>query len=168
MSTGAVVWITGPPASGKSTLATAIQRALARRLQPCCVLDGDEVRAAIVPPHGYTPAERDCFYQTLARLAALLARQGLAVLVAATSHRRAHREQARALAPQLIEVYMRVPPEECERRDPKGLYTAARAGALSGLPGADIAYEAPTAPDVIARGGDDPEAVAQILHKLAP
>ncbi len=78
------------------------------------------MRAAIVPPHGYTPAGRDSFYVTLARLAALLARHGLIVIVAATSHRRAHREQARALTEQLIEVYVNVPLEECERRDPKG------------------------------------------------
>jgi adenylylsulfate kinase len=166
MSNGAVVWITGPPASGKSTLAARLHQALARDHPACCVLDGDAVRTAIVPPHGYAPAERDAFYETLARLAALLARQGLVVIVAATSHRRAHREQARAHAPQLIEVYVRVPLEECERRDPKGLYAAARAGALSGLPGADVTYEAPTVPEVIARGGDDTEAVAQILDKV--
>jgi adenylylsulfate kinase len=168
MSRGAVVWITGPPASGKSTLAARLQRALARDLHPCCILDGDEVRAAIVPPYGYTPAERDSFYATLAHLAALLARQGLVVIVAATSHRRAHREQARAHAPQLIEVYVRVPLEERERRDPRGLYAAARSGALSGLPGADVAYEPPTDPDVVAHGGDDLDAVVRILDKLAP
>jgi adenylylsulfate kinase len=168
MSKGAVVWITGPPASGKSTFAAALQRALGPDRHPCCVLDGDEVRAAIVPPHGYTPSGREAFYLTLARLAALLARQGLVVIVAATSHRRAHREQARALAEHFIEVYVSVPLEECERRDPRGLYAAARAGALSGLPGADVTYEPPTEPDVVARGGNDDEAMARILDELGP
>ena len=79
----------------------------------------------------------------------------------------AHREQARAYTEQFIEVYVNVPLKECERRDPKGLYAAARAGALSGLPGADVAYEPPTEPEVIARGGEDTEAVGRILDKLA-
>jgi adenylylsulfate kinase len=166
MSDGAVVWVTGLPASGKSTLAAGLRRALTRDLHPCCVLDGDEVRGALVPRPGYTQAERDTFYATLARLSALLARQGLIVIVAATAHRRAHREDARALVERFIEVHVRVPLDECVRRDTKGLYAADRAGALSGLPGADVAYEPPTAPEVVASGGEDAGAVVRILGKL--
>src|SRR5262249_17912043 len=72
---GAVVWMTGLPSSGKSTLAAALQAALGRAGRPACTLDGDAVRAAIVPSPGYTPEARDAFYATLARLAALVAGQ---------------------------------------------------------------------------------------------
>ena len=85
-SSGTVVWITGLPASGKSTLAQRI-KAKIETAAPCCVLDSDELRFALVPPPGYDDRGRDDFYATVARLAAMLARQGLVVLVAATANR---------------------------------------------------------------------------------
>ncbi len=152
---GLVVWLTGLPSSGKSTLARRVHE----RLPGAILLDGDEVRAAIAPDLGYTLPERDAFYAALARLAALLARQGRVVLVAATAHRRAYRDQARALAPRFVEVLVDVPAAECARRDAKGLY--ARAGAA--LPGAGVEYERPERPDVRAGGGHDEEAVRAIV-----
>lgn len=140
---GLVVWFTGPPSSGKSTLAAKVTGALhgARVV----TLDGDEVRAALRPVPGYSEAERDAFYETLARLAAVLARQGCVVLVPATAHLRRFRERARALAPAFVEVYVATPPEECRRRDTKGLYARAEAN----LPGASVAYEVPEHPDLV-------------------
>src|SRR5262249_2375634 len=96
---GVVVWLTGLPRSGTPTLAEAVRAALAARGRATLVLDGDAVRAALVPSPGYDAAARDAFYATLARLAALAARQGLVVLVPATAHRRAYRDEARAVAP---------------------------------------------------------------------
>lgn len=160
---GVVVWLTGPPASGKSTLARRAQAALRARGRPVALLDGDELRAALHPRPGYSVAERDAFYATLADLAALLARQGLIVVVAATAHLRAQRARAREHAPRLIEVHLAVAPEECARRDPKGLYRAARAGEISGLPGADLPYEPPLAAEVTATGGEDERALARLL-----
>jgi len=152
---GAVVWITGRPSSGKSTLAAAVVERLRGAGAACALLDGDEVREALGRPAGQGEAERDAFYGALGRLAALLARQGLCVVVAATSHCRAHRERARALAPRFVEVLVETPAEECERRDAKGLYARARAGGTVELPGAEVEYEAPLAPEVVARGGED-------------
>jgi len=86
---GAVVWLTGLPSSGKTTLAHAVHRALRAAGRPSCLLDGDEVREAVHPASGYGPDARADQYATLADLAALLARQGLVVIVAATAHRRA-------------------------------------------------------------------------------
>lgn len=163
---GAVVWLTGPPSSGKSTLAERVRQALSALERAHCVLDGDAVRAALVPRPGYGPAERADFYETLARLAGLLASQGLVVLVPATAHRRAFRDRARELAPGFVEVLLESRPEACAERDAKGLYAAARAGEVSELPGADVVYEPPTDPDVRASGGEDDEAVAQILKAL--
>jgi len=98
-ATGAVAWITGLPASGKSTFG----RALAARARAVglavALLDGDAVRQVLGRPAGRGEAERNAFYAALARLAALLARQGLTVVVAATAPRRAHRALARRLAP---------------------------------------------------------------------
>jgi adenylylsulfate kinase len=155
---GAVVWLTGLPQSGKSTLA----RRLAAAVPGSCVLDGDDVRGALVPAPGYDATDRDDFYATLANLAALLAHQGHVVIVAATAHRRAYRDRARAAAPRFLEVHVSTPPEECARRDTKGLY---RDGPEL-LPGVGVPYESPSSPDVIARGGEDEAAIAAVLAAL--
>ncbi|HEU4382692.1 MAG TPA: adenylyl-sulfate kinase [Anaeromyxobacteraceae bacterium] len=163
---GAVVWLTGLPASGKSTLAARLADRLRAQGRAAVVLDSDAVRRTLVPAPGYSPAERDAFYETLARLSALVARQGLAVLVAATAPRRAHRAAARALAPRFVEVFVDVPAEECARRDPKGLWARARAGEAPTLPGAGAAYEPPEAPEVRASGGEDSAALEAVLARL--
>jgi adenylylsulfate kinase len=163
---GAVVWITGRPASGKSTLGAALVARLREDGTPCALLDGDEVRDALGRPAGRGREERDAFYEALARLAALLARQGLVVIVPATAHRRAYRDRARALAPRLLEVHVATPREECERRDPKHLYARARSGLAAGVPGADEPFEVPVAPDVTARDGEDERAVSHVMTLL--
>ncbi len=163
---GCVVWFTGPPASGKTTLADRVARALAATGRAPCVLDGDAVRAALVPSPGYDPASRADFYETLARLAGMLAHQGLVVLVPATAHLRAFRQRARAHAPRFVEVLLGTDLATCHARDDKGLYRASRASGLTGLPGADLDYEPPESPDVVALGGEDDEAVARILAAI--
>jgi adenylylsulfate kinase len=160
-ASGVVIWLTGLPRSGKSTLAEAARAALAARGRASLVLDGDAVRAALVPSPGYDEAARDAYYATLARLAALAAHQGLVVLVPATAHRRAYRDDARAVAPRFIEVHVAASLEECRARDPAGLYASAAAAAA--LPGLGVAYEAPPEPDVVAAGGTDAAAVDRIV-----
>lgn len=160
--TGVVVWITGLPASGKTTLAAAVRDRLPAR-RACATLDSDEVREAL-GRQSYAAEDRDQFYATLARLAMLLASQGLVVLVPATAPRRIHRDTARELAPRFVEVFVRTPLDECERRDPKGLYRRARDGAAPTLPGAGAAYEPPAAPEVVADGGNDSAAVEAIVR----
>ena len=154
--TGAIVWLTGLPGAGKSTLGVRLARRLRDLGRPTLLLDGDEVRAAILPAHGYDDASRDAFYRTLGNLAALAARQDLVVVVPATAHRRLWRDLARARAPRFVEVHVATPIEECRRRDPKGLY------ARGVLP----PYEAPEAPDVVAPAGDDPQIVERIIALL--
>lgn len=155
---GVVVWFTGLPSSGKSTLAAEI----AARRPGAVTLDGDQVRAALRPQPGYGEAARADFYETLARLAGLLAGQGHLVLVPATAHLRAFRERARALAPRFVEVFVDTPPEACRRRDAKGLYARDEAA----LPGAGVAYEPPGAAEVTVRPGDA-DAVERILRAAA-
>jgi adenylylsulfate kinase len=165
---GCVVWLTGRPSSGKSTLGRRLLDELRARAQPACVLDGDAVRKALVPPLGYDDAAREAFYATLANLAAVLAGQGLIVLVAATAHRQSYRDRARSVAPRFIEVYVDTAPEEAARRDSKGLYAAARHGQVRDLPGADAAYEPPELADVRASGGKDSAAIERILALVSP
>jgi adenylylsulfate kinase len=163
---GTVVWLTGLPSSGKSTLAQHVFEALHARSVPVCVLDGDAVRAAITPPFGYDDVGREQFYATLSALAVLLARQGLTVLVPATANRRVYRTRCREAAPRFLEVYVRADKATVRARDTKGLYASQERGGVSHLPGADAAYEAPTDPDVTAEGGHDQTAVASVLRAL--
>jgi nicotinate phosphoribosyltransferase len=110
-----------------------------------------------------SPAERYAFHASLAHLAAVLARQGLVVIVAA--HRAVYRDRARAVAPRYVEVHVAPSAAECERRDSKGLYAAARERAAD-VPSIDVAYELPTAPDVIASGTEDVSAVDRVVALL--
>jgi len=169
-NSGAVVWLTGLPSAGKSTLAERIRFALMQAPTACCVLDSDRVRVALGGVYAYDEAGRDAFYETLARLAALLADQGLVVLVPATAPRVRYRDRAREMMAahgvSFFEVFVDVAPAECVRRDAKGLYAHAAAGKVSNVPGVDVAYERPTAPDVVARGGDDDAAIRQVLARL--
>ena len=119
--TGAVVWVTGLPAAGKSTFARRLRDRLRAGGVAAAVLDGDAVRAALVPAPGYDPEGRAAFYETLGNLALALASDGLAVVVAATAHRRAFRDRVRARlssgaeagngAPRFVEVLVDAPPE---------------------------------------------------------
>lgn len=163
MTGGCVVWITGLPAAGKTTLAVETARRLRERQARCIVLDSDAVRAAIVPAPGFDPEGRAAFYTTLARLAALVATQDTIVLVAATAHRRTFRDHARAISPAYLEVHVDTPIAECRRRDPKRLYQAG----VAELPGAGLDYEPPLGPDLVIRPGDD-DAAERLADRLAP
>jgi adenylylsulfate kinase len=167
MQRGALVWITGLPSSGKSTFGARLHERLAVLGITTCVLDSDRVRECLVPAPGYDDAERAAFYETLARLAALLATQGLVVIVPATANLRSFRENARRRAAHFLEVYVNVPPAECEARDAKGLYAKSRSQAGTALPGVGAPYEPPLAPDVVARGGEDVDAMTDVIEKLA-
>ena len=156
---GAIVWFTGLPASGKTTLARRARAHLAAAGQPAVLLDSDELRQ-VLEARSYAPEDRDRFYRALAELAQLLARQGIVALVAATAPRREDRDRARG--PRFVEVWVRTPLAECEARDPKGLYAQARRGDASQLPGVGVAYEPPLSPEVIADGGFDDAAIAAI------
>lgn len=160
---GLVVWLTGLPSSGKSTLAREVH---GRAGPGALLLDGDDVRAALRPPPGHDEAGRDAFYETLARLAALAASQGLTVLVPATAHREAFRARARTLAPRFMEVFVDTPVAECERRDAKGLYARARRGEIADFPGVQLVFEPPADAEVRV-GPDDRDAASRVLARIA-
>ncbi len=165
---GYIVWITGFPAAGKTTLARALRTRLQQDRIACCMLDSDDVRREIKPSHGYDSAGRAAFYETLANLAAMLARQGLVVIVPATANLRAYRNRARILAPHYVEVHVKTPVSECAERDPKGLYGRANTRSDVALPGVNAPYEPPQAPDVCATGGFDASAIDAIAALVSP
>ena len=164
--TGRIVWFTGLPASGKSTLAERLRARLSRRGTPVVILDGDAIRAALGAT-SYTPAARDEFYRILGELALVLARQALVVLVAATAPRRAHRAHVRDRGFPVLEVWVAADAAICATRDFKGLYAAADRGELATLPGAGVAFEPPLRADLTATGGMDDAALAELEQLLA-
>lgn len=145
---GFAIWLTGLPASGKTTLAQAMQRQMAGRGISALLLDSDEMRTILTPRPTYTETERDWFYGALAGLAAWLTRNGINVLIAATANRRAYRQAARAQIKRFAEVHVQCPPETCRTRDRKGIYAAAAAGQAGHVPGIGIAFEPPLQPEM--------------------
>lgn len=144
---GFVIWITGLPASGKSSLAKAIHDLLADENIMTIILDANDLRALLTPEPEYTDAERRWFYQVMTDLAVQFAWQGANVIIAATGNRRLYREQARRQSPRFAEVYLDCPLAICQNRDPKGQYVDA--ACADRLPGIGVAYEPSFAPEVI-------------------
>jgi adenylylsulfate kinase len=162
------VWVTGLPASGKSTLVKALTAELAARGVGAEVLESDALRHVFTPNPRYDEAERDAFYQQILFVGALLIRHGVPVIFDATANRRSHRDAARQAIPRFLEVYLDTALEECLARDPKGIYAKAGAGTASAVPGLQAAYEPPEHPDVVVHGDrETPEASAQrVVEKL--
>lgn len=142
-SAGFVIWFTGLPASGKTTLAKKLQEQLGKRQIRAVLLDSDDLRAVLTPNPAYTEQERDWFYNVIAYLAALLANEGVNVLIAATAHRRRYRDEARERLSRFAEVYVQCSLEACQERDPKGIYALAESGEADSVPGVGAAYERP-------------------------
>jgi len=149
------VWITGLPASGKSTITHVLVRELAARGIDAAVLESDALRLVVTPHPTYTDEERETFYRTMTYIGALLVRHGVSVIFDATGNRRAHRAAARAAIDRFIEVYVDCPLDVCIARDPKGLYRRAQSGETSTLPGLQARYEAPEQPEVIVSGSGE-------------
>ena len=142
---GAVVWLTGLPASGKSTLARALERRLFSNGGSPVLLDGDTLRAGLNGDLGFSAVDRTENIRRLAEVATHLARNGHIAIVAAVSPSGEDRAAARRIADDLFrEVYVATPAEICESRDPKGHYAKARTGALQAFTGIGNDYQPPT------------------------
>jgi adenylylsulfate kinase len=162
------VWLTGLPASGKSTVARALAAELAGKGIRAAVLESDALRREITPNASYYDAERDAFYATVSYLAGVLVSHGVPVIVDATANRRAYRDRARKAIPRFLEVHVRCPPAVCQARDPKGIYRRGADGTAQNVPGVSAPYEPPLLPEVVVDGErDDPAAAArQIVSAL--
>ncbi|TPG11207.1 sulfate adenylyltransferase subunit CysN [Rhodanobacter glycinis] len=144
------LWFTGLSGAGKSTVANLVERRLHALGYHTYLLDGDNVRHGINKDLGFTPEDRVENIRRIAEVAHLMVDAGLIVLVSAISPYRSERRSARELFAQaeFLEVFVDAPLEECERRDPKGLYRRARAGTIRNFTGIDAPYERPEAPDI--------------------
>jgi bifunctional enzyme CysN/CysC len=169
---GATIWFTGLPASGKSTIAVAVERALVDSGQVAYLLDGDNIRHGLSDDLGFSAGDRAENIRRVGHLTRLFADAGVVALASLVSPLKSDREIARALndAAKLpfIEVYVATPREECEKRDPKGLYARARAGELKGLTGVDAPYEPPEDADLVldTTAADIDALVAQVIELL--
>ena len=149
---GVVVWLTGLPGSGKTTLATRAAEELRRRGLRAEVLDGDWVRKTINPDAGFTREERRRHLRRVAWIARLLARNGVIVLCSFVSPYREVRREIRKIVEEevpFLEVYVKCPVEECIKRDPKGLYAKALRGEIKHFTGITDPYEPPESPDLV-------------------
>jgi bifunctional enzyme CysN/CysC len=141
---GAVVWLTGLPGAGKSTLARALERRLFTREGSPVLLDGDTLRAGLNGDLGFSPQDRSENIRRLAQVATHLARNGHIAIVAAVSPSREDRAAARRIADAAFrEIYVAASAEVCESRDPKGHYAKARAGNLKSFTGIGSDYQPP-------------------------
>lgn len=165
---GAVVWLTGLPGSGKSTIAQALERRLFARGGAPLLLDGDTLRGGLNADLGFSPAERTENVRRLAEVAAHLARNGLIAIVAAVSPTRDARAAARRVAgAAFYEVHVATTVAVCEARDPKGHYRKARAGALAQFTGVGADYEPPENAELTIDGGaTSVEAAAEEIERV--
>jgi adenylyl-sulfate kinase len=167
---GATVWFTGLPASGKSTVAAAVEAHLVQSGRAAYRLDGDNLRHGVCGDLGFTAEDRDRNVRRTAEVARLFADAGLIALVSVVSPYAAARAYAREAHERdglrFIEVFVNTPIEVCVERDPKGLYARAKAGDLHGFTGVDDPYEPPLAPDVELRCLDIEIAVERVLDAL--
>jgi adenylylsulfate kinase len=142
-----VIWITGLPAAGKTTIGEALADTLRKAGQKVEHLDGDRLRK-LSPGTGFSREERDMHIHRTGDLAATLEKKGVTVVVSVISPYRQAREFVRDRCKQFIEVYLSTPLEECEKRDPKGLYKKARRGEIRQFTGIDDPYEVPQNPEI--------------------
>jgi bifunctional enzyme CysN/CysC len=165
---GATIWFTGLSGSGKSTVATEVERLLLERRQPTYLLDGDNLRHGLNADLGFDEASRTENVRRVGEVARLFADAGAVALVPLVSPYRRGRDGARAVHEAaglvFVEVFVDTPIDECERRDPKGLYKKARAGEIKNFTGIDDPYEAPLRAELVVRPTDgDAAALAALV-----
>jgi bifunctional enzyme CysN/CysC len=144
------LWLTGLSAAGKSTIANLLEKQLFASGRHTYVLDGDNIRQGLNRDLGFSDADRVENIRRTMEVARLFVDAGLVVIVAFISPYRAERDLARSRfePDEFVEIYIDASLEECERRDPKGLYAKARRGELVNFTGIDSAYQPPEAPEI--------------------
>ena len=170
---GCVLWFTGLSGSGKSTVAYTLEHALHGMGKKVYVMDGDNIRHGLNSNLGFSAADREENIRRIGEVAKLFADMGVITLVSFISPYRNDRDLARsrmARDTDFVEVFMKIPIEICETRDPKGLYKAARAGKLKGFTGIDDPYEEPLNAEIVVEAKKEasdeleaPEAMASTI-----
>lgn len=142
------LWMTGLPASGKSTIVNALRPGLEALGLTVEVLESDAVRRLLTPEASYSSEERDLFYRALAFTGQRLIEHGVTVVFDATASRQAYRDLARSMIPRFFEVAVECPLEVCMQRDRKGTYQKGLDGESTTVPGLQTPYESPANPDL--------------------
>jgi adenylylsulfate kinase len=158
--TAFAVWITGLPASGKSTVATELARQIRASGVEVTILESDVLRKMFSSSTSYDDRDREYFYGSLAFVGRILTEHGVSVIFDATANRRSYRDRARRQIPRFIEVFVDCPLATCIQRDPKGIYRKAATGEATHVPGLQAVYEPPVDPDVVVHGDNDKPAKA--------
>ncbi|MFK4435600.1 adenylyl-sulfate kinase [Paenibacillus sp. RC21] len=165
-----VLWFTGLSGSGKSTVSSTLEKALFARGIHTFILDGDNVRHGLNRNLGFLPADRKENIRRIAEVAKLMSHAGVLTICATISPYREDREMVKDILQQegCYEIYIQCSLEECERRDPKGMYKKARAGEIRHFTGIDAPYEAPLEPELIVptEGREIGQSVQDILDFL--
>ncbi|MCG8701175.1 MAG: adenylyl-sulfate kinase [Bacteroidales bacterium] len=148
---GCVVWLTGLSGSGKSTIACALEERLVREGRLAFILDGDNVRQGLNRDLAFSPEDRAENIRRIGEVGALFSQAGIITIAAFISPYAVGRDAGREAAGpgRFFEVFLDTPLQECEKRDPKGLYVKARAGELSDFTGVNAPYERPVSPELV-------------------
>ncbi|RBW68852.1 adenylyl-sulfate kinase [Bacillus taeanensis] len=166
----AVLWFTGLSGAGKSTVSVAVEKELHQRGIHTYILDGDNVRHGLNKNLGFSPEDRTENIRRIGEVSKLFVDAGVVTLTAFISPYREDRDMVRELnnEGEFIEVYVKCSVDECEKRDPKGLYKKARAGEIKGFTGIDAPYEAPENPEIVVETDKQSleESVNQIINYL--
>jgi adenylylsulfate kinase len=165
---GVVIWLTGLPGSGKTTIANALKPILEKEGLRVELLDGDVVRRQLSPELGFTKQDREIHARRVVYLAKVFARNGVVAIVSLISPYREFRAYARKEIENFVEVYVKAGLQTCIKRDPKGLYAKALAGEIKDLTGLQDPYEEPLNPELIVDTDehDLTKSVAMIIDKL--
>lgn len=170
---GFTIWMTGLPGSGKSTLAQILKKRFEEEFDMFVeVLDGDEVRKGLSRDLGLSKEDREEHARRVSYLAKVLSRNGVISIVALISPYRSSRASAKEVvgADKFVEVYIKASLAECEKRDPKGLYSKARRGEINNMTGIQDPYEEPADPDLtidteLGRPEESSEAIIDNLER---
>ena len=167
---GALLWLTGLPSSGKSTVAYTVEHALAARGHLAYVLDGDNIRFGLNKNLGFSADDRAENIRRIGEVGKLFVDGGFLTLASFVSPYRADRDGVRTLMAEgdFVEIFVNTPIELCEERDPKGLYKKARAGEIPNFTGVSDPYEEPENPELVIKTdtATPSEAAAQVIDLL--
>ncbi len=165
MNKGFVVWLTGLPGAGKSTISHLLEKKLKEWGRSVEILDGDVVRTYLCQGMGSGKQDYDMGVQRIAFVCKLLARNGVAVISAATSPYREARDKARKEIDNFLEVYVKCPPEVCVERDVQGLHQKSSKNKIKAVAGVSDPYEEPLNPGLVVE--TDKESMEESAEKIA-
>ncbi|HKQ50567.1 MAG TPA: adenylyl-sulfate kinase [Phycisphaerae bacterium] len=169
---GCTIWLTGLPSSGKSTIGFSLEHALIQQGRLAYVLDGDNIRHGLNKNLGFSAEDRAENIRRIGEVAKLFADAGVVTITSFVSPYRADRDIVRKLHDDakvpFVEVFIDTPVDECEKRDPKGLYKKAKAGEIKNFTGISDPYEAPLKPEMVLKTAECKleECVAKLAEYL--